>query len=451
MATIENRAAEGQRIQQEAKQYVLHSWSIQNAINPLPVAGAEGRYFWDYEGKRYLDFASQLVNVSIGHQHPKVVAAIKEQADRLCTIGPMMANEKRSELARLLAEVTPGDLTMSFFTNGGAEANENAIKLARWYTGRQKIVARYRPSPGATAGAISATGAPRRWPAEPGVPGIVRILDPYTYRCPAGHPDPCPVCSGGPHLEEVLQYENPESVAAVILETVTGTNGVIPPPPGYLQSVREVCDRHGILLILDEVMAGFGRTGKWFACENWDVVPDIITLAKGINSGYVPLGAMVISERIADWVRDRYFAGGLTYSGHPLACAAGVASIEAFREESIVENAAAMGEVLEEELPRLADKHESIGEVRGLGLLWGLELVRNRETREPLVPFNASGEAFAPVVALTKAALERGLYLFVHWNVVAIVPPLTITREQLDEGLGILDDVPALADERHSG
>jgi taurine--2-oxoglutarate transaminase len=406
---------------------------------PVPVAGAEGRYFWDFDGNRYLDFASQLVNVSIGHQHPKVVAAIKEQADRLCTIGPMMANDKRSELARLLAEVTPGDLAMSFFTNGGAEANENAIKLARWYTGRPKIVARYRSYHGATAGAISATGDPRRWPAEPGVPGIVRILDPYTYRCPAGHPDPCPICSGGPHLEEILQYEGPENVAAVILETVTGSNGVIPPPPGYLQSVREVCDRHGILLILDEVMAGFGRTGKWFACENWDVVPDIITLAKGINSGYVPLGAMVMSERIADWVRDRYFASGMTYSGHPLACAAAVASIEAFREESIVENAAAMGEVLGDGLARLADKHESIGEVRGLGLFYGVELVKDRETREPLVPFNASGESFAPMARIAKAALERGLYLMMHWNVIIVAPPLTITHEELDEGLASLD------------
>jgi taurine--2-oxoglutarate transaminase len=432
--------ADTNRVKTDDERYVLHSWSVRSSIDPIPIAGAEGRYFWDFDGNRYLDFASQLVNVSIGHQHPKVVAAIKEQADRLCTIGPMMANEKRSELARLLAEVTPGDLTMSFFTNGGAEANENAIKLARWHTGRQKIVARYRSYHGATAGAISATGDPRRWHAEPGVPGVVRILDPYTYRCPAGHPDPCPVCTGAPHLEEVLQYEGPENVAAVIMETVTGTNGVIPPPPGYLQSVREVCDRHGILLILDEVMAGFGRTGKWFACEHWDVVPDIITLAKGINSGYVPLGAMTISEKLADWVRDKYFAGGLTYSGHPLACAAGVASIEAFREEGIVENSAELGEVLGDRLAELADKHESIGEVRGLGLFYGIELVKDRGTREPLVPFNASGESFAPMAKIARAALDRGLYLMTHWNVIIIAPPLTITREELDEGLTILDE-----------
>src|SRR5213080_2885501 len=380
MAIVEANTELGRQVVADAKQYVLHSWSVQDAIAPIPVAGAEGRYFWDYDGKRYLDFASQLVNVSIGHQHPKVVAAIKEQADKLCTIGPPMATEARSTLARMLAEITPGDLSMSFFTNGGAEANENAIKLARWYTGRHKVIARYRSYHGATAGAITLTGDPRRWPAEPGIPGVVRMLDPYTYRCPAGHPDPCPVCTGGPHLEEILQYENPESVAAVILETVVGTNGIIVPPDGYLRSIREVCDRHGILLILDEVMAGFGRTGTWFACENWDVVPDILTVAKGINSGYVPIGAMTVRDPIYEAIKDRFFAGGLTYSGHPLACAAGVASVEIFRDEGIVENAAAHGDYLRGALADLASRHPSIGEVRGLGLFWGLELVRNRET-----------------------------------------------------------------------
>jgi taurine--2-oxoglutarate transaminase len=447
MTAVEANTELGQQIVADAKRYVLHSWSVQDAVNPIPVAGGEGRYFWDHDGNRYLDFASQLVNLSLGHQHPKLVAAIKDQADKLCTIGPPMATEARSTLARMLAEVTPGDLAMSFFTNGGAEANENAIKLARWYTGRHKVIARYRSYHGATAGAITLTGDPRRWAAEPGIPGVVRMLDPYTYRCPAGHPDPCPVCSGAPHLEEVLQYEGPQTVAAVILETVTGTNGIIVPPDGYLRSIREVCDRYGIVLILDEVMAGFGRTGRWFACENWDVVPDILTVAKGINSGYVPLGAMVISETIADWVRSKPFAGGLTYSGHPLACASAVASIEAFREEGIVENSAAHGEYLREALAGLQDRHPSIGDVRGLGLFWGLELVRNRETREPLVPFNAGGEAGAPVAQLTKAAIDRGLYLFVHWNVVVICPPLNITREELDEGLSVLDEVLALADE----
>jgi taurine---2-oxoglutarate transaminase len=447
MAVTESRQAEGAQVVADDRRYLIHSWSVQSALAPIPVAGGEGRYFWDYEGKRYLDFAAQLVNLALGHQHPKLVAAVKEQADRLCTIAPSVANDRRSELARLVAECMPGDLNRTFFTNGGAEANENAVKLARWVTGRHKIVARYRSYHGATAGAITLTGDPRRWFAEPGLPGIVRMFDPYTYRCPAGHPDPCPVCSGGPHLEEILMYEGPHTVAAVMLETVTGTNGIIVPPDGYLQSIREVCDRHGILLILDEVMAGWGRTGRWFGCDNWDVVPDIITTAKGINSGYVPLGAMTVRDHVYDAIEDRYFAGGLTYSGHPLACATGVASIEAFREEGVVENAAAMGDYLGEALPRLAQRHPSIGEARGLGLFWGLELVRNRQTREPLVPFNAGGEAAEPITRITKACLERGLYPFVHWNVLAITPPLNITREELDEGLEILDDVLAIADE----
>ena len=448
-ATVDT--AQGQHVRELDKEYVLHSWSVQSQIAPIPVAGGLGRYFWDYDGKKYLDFSSQLVNLSLGHQHPKVVEAIVEQARTLCTIAPSVANDKRSELARLLAEVTPGNLKASFFTNGGAEANENAIKLARWYTGRQKIIARYRSYHGATAGAITLTGDPRRWYAEPGVPGVVHMFDPYTYRCSAGHPDPCPVCTGGPHLEEILQYEGPHTVAAVILETVTGTNGIIVPPDGYLRSIREVCDRHGVLLICDEVMAGFGRTGRWFACEHWDVVPDILTVAKGINSGYVPLGAVVASEPIAEWLQDKYLAGGLTYSGHPLACAAAVASIKAFQEERIVENAAAMGEVLATALPGLAARHPSIGEVRGLGLFWGLELVRDRATREPLVPFNAGGEANAPMARLGKAAAERGLFLMTHFNMAMICPPLTITRDELNEGLGIIDEVLSIADEYSVG
>src|SRR5215475_12058285 len=447
MAVAENRSAEGDKVLADDRQHLIHSWSVQHAVNPIPVAGGEGRYFWDYDGKRYLDFASQLVNLSLGHQHPKLIAAIKEQAEKLCTIGPPMASEPRSTPARMLAEVTPGDLSMAFFTNGGAEANENAIKLARWYTGRNKVIARYRSYHGATAGAITLTGDPRRWPVEPGIPGVVRMFDPYTYRCPAGHPDPCPVCTGAPHLEEILQYEGPHTVAAVILEPVTGTNGIIVPPDGYLRSIRETCDKHGILLIADEVMAGFGRTGKWFGVDNWDVVPDIMSVAKGINSGYVPLGAMVVREPIADWVRDKFFAGGLTYSGHPLACASGVASIEAFQEEGIVENAAAMGDVFRTELARLADRHPSVGDVRGLGCFWGLELVKSRETREPLVPFNGSGEAAKPVMALSKDALSKGLYLMTHWNVVMVCPPLTITRDELDEGIAILDEALSVADE----
>jgi taurine---2-oxoglutarate transaminase len=442
---------EGQRVRDLDHEHVIHSWSVQSQISPLPVAGGLGRYFWDYDGKRYLDFSSQLVNLNLGHQHPKLVEAIVEQARTLCTIAPSVANDKRAELARLLTEVTPGDLVAAFFTNGGAEANENAIKLARWYTGRHKIIARYRSYHGATAGAVTLTGDPRRWPAEPGVPGIVRLLDPYTYRCPAGHPDPCPVCTGGPHLEEILQYEGPHTVAAVILEPVTGTNGILVPPEGYLRSVREVCDRYGVLLICDEVMAGFGRTGRWFAVDHWGVVPDIMTVAKGINSGYVPLGAMIVRRPIREWLENRVFAGGLTYSGHPLACAAAVASIAIFREEGVVENAAAMGEVVAERLAEFEKQHPSIGETRGRGLFWGIELVRDRATREPLVPFNASGEAAAPMGRLVKAAAERGMLLMTHFNVAMICPPLNITRDELDEGLGIVDEILSIADEYAAG
>jgi taurine--2-oxoglutarate transaminase len=384
-----------------------------------------------------------------------------------------MANDRRSELGRLLAEVTPGDLCMSFFTNGGADANENAAKLARWVTGRQKIVARYRSYHGATAGAASLTGDPRRWPAEPAVPGVVRLLDPYMYRCPAGHGIPeepasasagsalgvsisdeaaarhaavCPVCAGAPHLEEVLQYEDPRSIAAVILEPVAGANGVMVPPPGYLRSIREVCDRHGILLILDEVMTGFGRTGRWFACEHWDVMPDIMTLAKGITSGYLPLGAMVVSARVADWLHDHRFAGGLTSTGNPVACAAAVATIETMRDESLVRRAAETGEHLRVRLAEIAAAHASVGDLRGLGMLWCLELVRDRATKEPLVPFDASGEAALPMQRLAAAAMERGLYLMTRWNMLIVAPPLTITRDELADGLATLDDVLTIAD-----
>ena len=427
------------------RRYVLHSWSTQSQINPLPVAGAEGRYFWDYAGKRYLDFASQLINSNIGHQHPRVVEAIKAQAEKLCFVAPSFASDTRGQLAKLLAEITPGDLEVTFFTNGGAEATENAVKMARAYTGKHKIIARYRSYHGATSGAITMTGDPRRWAAEPGMPGVVRVLDPYQYRCQFCKPGRCNLrCAD--QVEEVIQYEGAQTIAAMILETVTGTNGVIPPPDGYLQRVREILTRNNILMIADEVMCGFGRTGAWFACQHWDVTPDLLCLAKGINSGYIPLGAVVISRKIADWYHDKPFFGGLTYSGHPLACAAAVATIEAYRDERIVENAAAHGQWLRGALQAMAERHPSIGEVSGMGLFWGVELVKNRETREMLVPFNAGGAAMGPVGAMQKRAMELGLFLFAHWNVVFIAPPLTITEPELREGLAILDQVLSIAD-----
>ncbi|GAA3732662.1 aminotransferase class III-fold pyridoxal phosphate-dependent enzyme [Salinactinospora qingdaonensis] len=436
-----------ERIQQADRDYVIHSWSTQGAVNALPIAGGSGSWFWDYDGNRYLDFQSQLVNLNLGHQHPALVAEIQRAAARQCYIGPGFADEARAHLAETLARLAPGELTMSFFTTGGAAANENAIRLARHATGRHKIIARYRSYHGATAGALSLTGDPRRWGGESAaMPGVVRMLDPYTYRCPAGHPDPCPVCTGRPHLEELLRYENPETVAAVIVETVTGTNGIIYPPDGYLHALREVCDEHGILLIFDEVMAGFGRTGEWFACQHWDVVPDILTTAKGLNSGYVPLGAMIVSRDLGTWLRDHRFPGGLTYAGHPLACASGVAALRIMAEEGVIDNAREQGRLMDKRLRELAERHPSIGDIRGRGLFYGLELVRDRTTRDPLVGFHASGADAAPMSEVTTAAMRRGLYLSANNNVLRLTPPLVVTAEEIETAMAILDEVLTLAD-----
>ena len=426
-------------------EHYVQSWSVQNS-NPSVITGGKGSWFWDSNGKRYLDFQSQLVNLNLGYQHPAIVEAIKEQAEILCYIGPSMANEARSKLAALMEQITPGNLSRTFFTTGGAAANENAIRLARHYTGRHKVIARYRSYHGATTAALGFTGDPRTWLNGTVNQGVVRILDPYTYRCPAGHPDPCPVCSGAPHLEEILMYENPNTVAAVILEPIVGTNGIIVPADGYLQSIREVCNKYGIILISDEVMAGFGRTGKMFACEHWDVVPDILTSAKGINSGYVPLGAMTVSQPISDWLTTNLFPGGLTYAGHPLACASAIASIKAYEDENIVAGAAQRGETLMGWLQELADKHPSIGEVRGRGLFVGIELVKNRQSREPLVAFNAKGEAAKPMTEITKFAMQQGLYLSTFSNIIRVTPPLNISYDDLKHGVTILDEALDIAD-----
>lgn len=435
-----------ERITAADHRYVIHSWSNQGSINPRVIVRGEGSWFWDAEGNRVLDFQSQLVNMNLGHQHPRMIEAIRKKAGEMCYIGPGFAERSRAELAELIAEITPGDLTMSFFTTGGAAANENAVRLARHVTGRSKVIARYRSYHGATAGAIALTGDPRHHHAGT-IPGdVVRMFDPYTYRCPAGHPDPCPVCSGGPHLEEILQYEDPSTVAAVILETVTGTNGIIVPPDGYLQSIREVCDKYGILLICDEVMAGWGRTGEWFAVDHWGVTPDILVTAKGLNSGYVPLGAMTVGAEISDWLMKNKFWGGLTYAGHPLACATGIESIRIMRDEGLIENSRERGAQLDAGLRQLAQRHPSIGDIRGQGLFYGVELVKNRATREPLVPFAAAGVAAAPMQAVVSAAMRAGLYLSTNNNIVRLTPPLVIKAEEIDFALGVLDEALAQAD-----
>jgi taurine--2-oxoglutarate transaminase len=428
--------------------HVFHSWSAQSLINPIVIAGAEGSWMWDEDGKRYLDFSSQLVNVNIGHQHPKLVKAIQDQAARLCTIAPFHANAERGEAARLIAEVAPGDLNMVFFTNGGAEATENAIKMARVHTGRHKVLAAYRSYHGATAGAMTMTGEPRRWGSEPGIPGIVRFWGPYPYRSAFHSTSDAQECERAlRHLEDTLMVEGAQNVAAIILETVVGTNGILVPPDGYLQGVRELCDRHGIVMICDEVMCGFGRCGEWFAVDHWNVVPDLICFAKGVNSGYLPLGGVLISDRVAASFRERPFPGGLTYSGHPLACASAAASIKIFREEGIVENARRLGQsVIGPGLRELAAKHPSVGDVRGLGCFWALELVRNRETREPLVPYNAAGPAAAPINEVVGACKASGLWPFSHFNRIHVCPPLTTPDDEVRLGLSILDEALAEAD-----
>lgn len=441
-------SADEARVRRDDRAHVFHSWSAQAQIDPLPIASAQGSHFTDYEGKRYLDFSSQLVNVNIGYQHPRLVAAIQEQAGRLTTIGPPFANDARSEAARLIAELAPGDLNRVFFTNGGAEATENAIRMARLHTGRQKVLAAYRSYHGATAGSITLTGDPRRWPSEPGVPGVVHYWGPYLYRSAFHSTTEQEEAERAlQHLRDLLMVEGAHTVAAIILESVVGTNGILVPPPGYLEGVRAICDEHGIVMIADEVMSGFGRCGEWFAIDHWGVTPDLICFAKGVNSGYVPLGGVVISERIAQTFDDRPYPGGLTYSGHPLACASAVASIEIFKDEGIIEHARSLGaEVLGPGLRELAERHPSVGEVRGLGVFWAVELVRDKETREPLVPYNASGADAKPMNDFAAACKQRGLWPFTHFNRTHVVPPCTTTADEARQGLAILDEALEVAD-----
>jgi taurine--2-oxoglutarate transaminase len=438
---------------QNDRAHVFHSWSAQGALKPLVVAGAEGSWFWDEDGNRYLDFASQLVNINIGHQHPKVVAAIREQAERLCTIAPFHANDKRGEAARLITELAPGDLDKVFFTNGGAEATENAVRMARVATGRHKVLTTYRSYHGATGGSIIMTGDPRRWPSEPGAAGVVHFFGPYPYRSPFHAVDEAQECARAlEHLEAVFTLEGPGTVAAVMLETVVGTNGILVPPDGYLAGVRDLCDRYGIVMIADEVMSGFGRCGEWFAVDHWNVTPDLICFAKGVNSGYAPLGGVIISPAIADVFSERSYPGGLTYSGHVLGCAAAVASITAMKEEGIIEHARSLGtDVIGPELRALQERHPSVGDVRGLGVFWAIELVRDRATREMFVPYNAAGEAAAPMNELVAACKARGLWPFTHFNRIHVVPPCTTSADDVRHGIAILDEVLELADKHYAG
>ncbi|MCZ7415343.1 MULTISPECIES: aspartate aminotransferase family protein [unclassified Streptomyces] len=445
---MSNTPADKATVKAADRAHVFHSWSAQAKLDPLPVRRAAGSYFWDYDEHRYLDFASQLVNANIGHQHPRVVAAIQEQAATLCTVAPGFAVDVRSEAARLVAERMPGDLDKIFFTNGGAEAVENAVRMARLHTGRPKLLSAYRSYHGATSTAINLTGDPRRWASDTGTAGVVHFRGPYLYRSSFHATTEQEECERAlAHLEETIALEGPQTIAAVILETIPGGSGVLVPPPGYLPGVREICDRHGIVLILDEVMAGFGRAGAWLALDHYDVTPDLVTFAKGVNSGYVPLGGVAISAKIAADFDDRPYPGGLTYSGHPLACAAAVATLDAMAEEGIVEHAARIGATaLGPGLRALAERHPAVGEVRGTGVFWAVELVRDRETREPLIPFQPTGDAGRPMAEFTAACKRNGLWPLVVGNRLHVVPPCTISEAEVKEGLAVLDEALAVAD-----
>ena len=422
----------GDEIVELCRRHTLFEWSAQAAVDPIPVARSKGIYFWTPEGKRFIDFNSQLMCVNIGHGDERVIRAIQEQAATLAYANPFMATEMRARLAVKLAEITPGDIDAFFFTNGGAEANENAIRIARLFTGRHKIGARYRTYHGGTAGALTLTGDPRRWAAEPGIPGVFRIPDFY-HGIQKGSDTTEEVLA---RTEEILELEGAKTIAAIIVEPVVGTNGILIPPDGYMQGLRALCDKYGILLIADEVMAGFGRTGEWFSVDHWKIVPDMISMAKGLTSAYVQLGAVGMRRQIADYFQNNVFYGGLTYNSHPLACAAALATIAVYEEDDLIENARRMGTVMRGMLEDLQGRHPSVGATRNIGLFGIVEVIRNRETREPMAPFNGTSPEMQ---ALSKFFRQEGLYTFVRWNTFFANPPLCITEAELKEAFVIID------------
>jgi taurine--2-oxoglutarate transaminase len=434
-----------------SKEHVFWTWSAQAKVSPIAVKKAKGVYFWDVDDKRYLDFNSMTMCVNIGHGNERVIKAMQDQAAELPYAAPGMTTKIRALASKAVAEITPqGALTKILFTLGGADANENAIKLARGYTKRHKILGRYRSYHGASAGAMAVTGDPRRVAWEPNLmTGVVHFLDPYRYRSTFHRMNP-DISEAEfardylNHLEEIILYEGPESIAGILMESVTGTNGIIIPPQGYMQGVRTLCDKYGIVMIADEVMSGFGRTGKWFAIEHWNVVPDIITMAKGLTSAYAPLGAVAMKPEIAAAFDEHAFESGLTYTSHPISLAAAVANINVLKEDKIVEHAASMGAVLRKMLTDLGEAHPSIGEVRNIGLFGILELVRDRKTKEPMAPWNGSSPE---MFALKKYCTDHGLFLYTHWHTVLIIPPLIITEDELQEGIDVLDKALEITDQ----
>ena len=425
------------------------TWSAQAEVSPIPIKRAKGVYFWDIYGKRYLDLNSMVMCVNIGHGDQRVIDAISQQANDLAFAGPPMASHPRAMLGKMLSEITPGDLNRFLFTLAGADANENAIKLAQAYTGKHKILTRYRSYHGATSGAMALTGDPRRLNWEPNLmPGVIHFHGPYRYRSFFHRTNPDITefdfsLDYLNHLEEIIQFEGPETIAAIMLETVTGANGIFVPPVGYLQGVRDLCDQYGILFIADEVMSGFGRTGKWFAVNHWNVVPDMITMAKGLTSGYAPLGAVAMSSSIAEFFNQRVYQGGLTYNAHPISMAAAIANIQVMKEDKLVQRANELGPVLNHLLTDLGETHPSVGDVRSIGLFGVIELVRNRESKEPMSPYNSSGPEME---ALRAYLLEHGVFVYTHWHMLLVIPPLIITREQLKEGFDLIDEALYITD-----
>lgn len=436
--TVDAAREEAARAYELDRAHVFHSWSAQAEISPMTITASQGSYVWDGDGNKLLDFSSMLVNTNIGHQHPKVVAAIQAQAAKLCTVAPQHANDARSEAARLVAERTPGDLNKVFFTNGGADAVEHAVRMARLHTGRYKVLSRYRSYHGGTETAVNLTGDPRRWPNDHGNAGVVHFFGPFLYRSRFYAENEAQESQRAlDHLRETIKMEGPSTIAAIVLESIPGTAGIMIPPPGYMAGVRELCDEYGIVFIADETMSGWGRSGKWFAVDHFDVVPDLMTFAKGVNSGYVPLGGVAINPEIAKTFDHRAYPGGLTYSGHPLATAAAVATINAMAEEGMVENAARVGaEVIGPRLAQIAEKHACVGEVRGAGVFWAVELVKDKQTREPLAPYGSSSPAVNGVVAACK---QNGLLPFANFNRIHVVPACNISDDEARTGLDILD------------
>ncbi len=435
----------GNEIKEMQKKYVLQSWSKQGNLNPIPIEKAEGIYYYDHDGNRYSDMASQLVNLNLGYGNTDIADAIKEQVDRYCYIGPSVASEPRAKLAKMIIDLLPDTFGKVFFTNAGADANENAIKIARMFTGRKKVFSRYRSYHGSSFGAGNLTGEPRRYPLEPGIPGFVKFFDPYIYREPIEFKSEEEATKYYlTKLREQIIYEGADNVAAIVMETITGSNGIIIPPKGYLPGVRKICDEFGIIMICDEVMAGWCRTGKMFAFENFDVIPDIVTFAKGVTCGYVQLGGVAVSKEIAGYFDDHLLSCGLTYSGHPLACAAGVACVNYYTKAKILDNVKAVGAVLKERLEALMEKHPCVGDVRAIGLFSCVELVKDKTTKEPLVSYGSDPEGIMPkVIGLLK---ERKFMTYSHENMVFVCPPLIITEQQLTEELAKLDEVLSIVD-----